>query len=99
MQITNKASHRPGTAAYTKGQDTIARILDAAFQLAVDEGFEKVTIRRIARELAAAPTAAVYGRMGAHTGWGDAHELPRLKKHQGRHPWGDGYGRKYLCRD
>ena len=30
-------------------------------------GIDAVTTRRIARELASAPTAAVYGRMGAHT--------------------------------
>ena len=30
-------------------------------------GIDAATTRRIARELAAAPTAAVYGRMGAHT--------------------------------
>lgn len=55
MRPTNSTSHRPGTATYTKGQDAIGRILDTAFQLAVDEGFEKVTIRRIARELAISP--------------------------------------------
>lgn len=55
MPTTKRELHRPGTAAYTKGQDTIARILDTAHQLAIDEGFDKVTIRRIARELDVSP--------------------------------------------
>lgn len=55
MRPANTTSHRPGTATYPKGQDAIGRILDTAFQLAIDEGFEKVTVRRIARELGISP--------------------------------------------
>lgn len=55
MPKTKRELHRPGTAAYAKGQETISRILNTARQLAINEGFDKVTIRRIARELNVSP--------------------------------------------
>ncbi len=56
-------------AASIRGLDAAAEAVDpftperVAVRTAIDAG----TIRRLARELAAAPTAAVYGRIGTHT--------------------------------
>jgi len=56
-------------AAYVNGVDEVRRAATAFAPEAVAAacGIEADTIRRIARELAAAPTAAVYGRIGTCT--------------------------------
>ena len=56
-------------AAYVDGVDEIRRLATEFTPVAVASacGIDAPTIRRIARELAAAPTAAVYGRIGTCT--------------------------------
>ena len=47
--------HRPGTAAYANGQETVARILDTAHRLVIEEGLAALSMRRVARELSISP--------------------------------------------
>ena len=56
-------------AAFTSGVEEIAAALEpfTPERAAVITGIEAGTIVRLARELANAPTAAVYGRIGTHT--------------------------------
>jgi len=56
-------------AAYVNGLDDVRRSAVAFAPEAVADacGIEAATIRRVARELATAPTAAVYGRIGTCT--------------------------------
>lgn len=58
-----------GLADHISGIDEVRDIaLSYAPEVVAERcGIDAETTRRIARELAAAPTAAVYGRMGAHT--------------------------------
>ncbi len=61
--------HLDGLAGLTDGLDDAARSI-APFTpeaVAAFTGIEPGTIREVARELAAAPSAAVYGRIGTHT--------------------------------
>jgi AcrR family transcriptional regulator len=51
----NLRRNRPGTAAYANGQATAEKILQVARQLIIDQGLNKVSMRRIARELAMSP--------------------------------------------
>jgi anaerobic selenocysteine-containing dehydrogenase len=55
--------------AFTTGLDRIGELLAPITPETVTAvcGVDPTTIRRLARELAAAPTAAVYGRIGTHT--------------------------------
>ncbi len=46
----SKRRHRPGTAAYTTGRSTAARILAVARDIVINDGMAKLTMRRIARE-------------------------------------------------
>ncbi len=60
----------PGTvAAYVNGLDDVRRLAGAFAPetVAAACGIDAATIRRVARELASAPTAAVYGRIGTCT--------------------------------
>lgn len=64
------AGHRPGRlSAHTKGLDRLPDVLEpfTPEAVATTTGVEPSVTRRIASELAAAPTAAVYGRIGTHT--------------------------------
>ena len=54
-QTDHQRRHRPGTAAYTKGQATAASILDVARQIVINDGMSQLTMRRIARELNMSP--------------------------------------------
>jgi len=68
--VLNEGLAKPGRlAAFTDGLDTVAAILSAYTpeRAAVVTGIDAADIRRIAHELAAAPAAAIYGRMGVST--------------------------------
>ncbi len=54
-QKKQQRRHRPGTAAYTKGQATAASILDVAKTIVIKDGMAQLTMRRIARELDMSP--------------------------------------------
>ncbi len=51
----NGRRHKPGTAAYANGQETVVRILDAAFDIVIDEGMAGLSMRRVARALGISP--------------------------------------------
>ncbi|MBI5157031.1 MAG: molybdopterin-dependent oxidoreductase [Acidimicrobiia bacterium] len=68
-EILRSGTAQPGRlAAHTRGLDELAGLLadfDAG-SVAAMTGIAAETTRRIAAELAAAPTAVVYGRLGTH---------------------------------
>ena len=47
--------HRPGTAAYNRGQTTAANILEAARTLAIERGMGGLSMRGVARALDMSP--------------------------------------------
>lgn len=68
--VLNEGLAQPGRlAAFTDGLDTVAEAVRAYTpeRAAAVTGIDADSIRRIARELAAAKAAAVYGRMGVST--------------------------------
>lgn len=46
---------RPGTATYTRGRESVQRILEAAKEIFLEEGYAAVTMRRIARKAQISP--------------------------------------------
>ncbi len=46
---------KPGTAAYANGQETVVKILDTAFELVIENGMAKLSMRQVARELGISP--------------------------------------------
>ncbi len=47
--------YRPGTAAYSTGRDTVERIIDAARSMAIEHGFQRLSMRTVARAARISP--------------------------------------------
>ena len=54
-QPIKQQRNRPGTATYSKGQATAAKILQVARQVVLDHGMRELSMRRIAREMGLSP--------------------------------------------
>ncbi len=55
MSTKHGPRHRPGTAAYAKGQETAANVLTVAKDIVIEEGMAKLTMRGVARAMGMSP--------------------------------------------
>ena len=55
MKLSGGETNRAGTAAYAKGQAMVRTIIETAWRIAIDEGMNGLSMRRIAREMGISP--------------------------------------------